>query len=306
VANAHDGLLHRHGLPSRGQAAELVVLSTAIWERTTAPATGTRRDCSATPGGQPHLLRLSADPCTAQAARGGVQSQNGVAGVASARVAVDQSETHHPIWAATRRARASVGTQPALGLRHDQYPSVGWPEGPLGCHARLRGPHGVGVAICQADYRQRSRRDAAGGRVAPVWRSTDPRTRHRVPQRQRAGIHVASVPTVRAGHGTHPMPHAPTESGVKRLGGGILRQLQARLCLSGVSRNGGRCSASTSGVDRTLQSAGAAQRVGHAVASRVRCGVVSQKQDSTCPKLGGAEHAPSQCIVNAVGPLGCH
>jgi transposase-like protein len=223
---------------------------------------------------------------------GGVQSQNGVAGVASARGAVDQSETHHPIWAATRRARASVGTHPALGRRHDQYPSVGWPEGPLGCHARLRGPHGVGVAICQADDSQRSRRDAAGGRVAPVWRSTDPRTRHRVPQRQRAGIHVASGPTVRAGHGTHPLPPAPTESGVKRLGGGILRQLQARRCLSGVSRNGGRRRASPSGVDRTRQSAGAAQRGGHAVASRVRCGVVSQKQDSTCPKLGGAEQTP--------------
>jgi len=289
VANANDGLLHRHGLPSRGQAAELVVLSTAIWERTTAPTTGTRRDCSATPGGQPHLLRLSSDPCTAQAARGGVQSQNGVAGVAAAGVAVDRSETHHPVWAATRRAGASVGTQPTLGLRHYRYPSVGWPEGPLGCHDRLRGPHGVGMAICQAHDGQRSRRDAAGGCVAPVWGSADPRTRNRVPQRQRAGRYLASVPTVRAGHGTHPVPHAPTESRVKRLGGGILRQLQAGLCLPGVSRNGGRRRASTPGVDRTLQSAGAAQCVGHAGASRVLCGVGSQKQDLTCPKLGGAE-----------------
>ena len=42
--------------------------------------------------------------------------------------------------------------------------------------------------------------------------------------------------------------------------------------------------------DRTLQSPGPAQRLGDAVASRVLYGVVSQKQDSTCPKLGGAVH----------------
>lgn len=51
-----------------------------------------------------------------------------------------------------------------------------------------------------------------------------------------------------------------------------------------------RRSASTLGVDRTLQSQGSAQRLGDAVASRVICGVVSQKQDSTCPTLGGAVH----------------
>jgi hypothetical protein len=39
---------------------------------------------------------------------------------------------------------------------------------------------------------------------------------------------------------------------------------------------------------RTLQSPGPAQRLGDAVASRVLCGVVSQKQDSTCSNLGGA------------------
>jgi hypothetical protein len=42
------------------------------------------------------------------------------------------------------------------------------------------------------------------------------------------------------------------------------------------------------GGSRTLQSPGPAQCLGDAVASRVLCGMVSQKQDSTCPKLGGA------------------
>jgi integrase len=43
-------------------------------------------------------------------------------------------------------------------------------------------------------------------------------------------------------------------------------------------------------VDRPLQSGGAAQRLGHAVTSRVLCGVVSQKQHTTCPQLSGAVH----------------
>jgi hypothetical protein len=290
VVNAHDRLLCGHGLPSLGQAAELAVLSTAIGARATTPAPGTRREHPATPGSQPHLLRLPADPCTAQATRGGVQSQNGVASTAATRVALDQSETHHPVWAATRRASASIRTQSALGVRHDQYPSVGWTEGPLGHHDRLRGPHGIGVAVCHAHDGRRSRRDAAGGYLAPVWRSADPRTRDRIPQRQWAGVHLASVSAIRASHGTYPVPHAPAESGVKWLGGGVLWELQAGLCLSGVSRDGGRRSASTPGVDRTLQSPGPAQRLGDAVASRVLCGVASQKQDSTCPKLSGAVH----------------
>ena len=226
MANTHDGLLRGHGLPSLGQAAELVVLSAAIGARATAPAPGTRRNRPATPGSQPDFLWLPADPCTAQAARGGVQSQNGVAGAASAGVALDQSETHHSVWTATRRASASVRTQPALGFRHYQYPSVGRTEGPSGDHDRLCRPRGVGLAVCLADYRRRSRRDAAGGRVAPVWGSAVSRTRHRIPQRQWAGVHLASISAVRASHGPHPLPHAPAESGVERVGRGLLRQLQ--------------------------------------------------------------------------------
>ncbi|TMQ25750.1 MAG: transposase [Nitrospirae bacterium] len=36
------------------------------------------------------------------------------------------------------------------------------------------------------------------------------------------------------------MPHSQAESAVERFGRGVLWQLQAGLCLSGVSRNGGR------------------------------------------------------------------
>lgn len=304
MVNAHDGLLRGHGLPSLGEAAELAVLSTAIGAQATTPAPGARRERPATPGSQPHLLRLSADPCAAQATRGGVQSQNGVARTAATGVALDQSEAHHPVWAATRRAGASIRTQSALGVRHYQYPSVGWTEGPLGHHDRLRGPHGMRVAVCHAQYGRRSRRDAAGGFVAPVWGSADPRTRNRIPQRQWAGVHLASVSAVRASHGTYPVSHAPAEPGVKWRGGGVLWQLQTGLCLPGVSRDGGRRSASTPGVDRTLQSPGPAQRLGDAVASRVLCGMVSQKQDSTCPKLGGAVHRSYSSTILGTSPAG--
>ncbi len=43
-------------------------------------------------------------------------------------------------------------------------------------------------------------------------------------------------------------------------------------------------------MDRPLQPGGAAQRLEHAVAGRVLCGVVRQKQDMTCPQLSGAVH----------------
>ena len=244
---AHNGLLRGHGLPSLGQAAELAVRSTAIGARATTPSPGARRERPATAGSQPHLLRLPADPCAAQATRGDMQSQNSVASTAATGVALDQSETHHPVWAATRRASASIRTQSALGVRHYQYPSVGWAEGPLGHHDRLRGPHGIGVAVCHAHEGRRSRRDAAGGYLAPVWGSADPRTRGRIPQRQWAGVHLASVSAIRASHGTYPVPHAPAEFGVKWLGGGVLWELQAGLCRSGVSRDGGRRRASTPG-----------------------------------------------------------
>ncbi len=36
----------------------------------------------------------------------------------------------------------------ALGVRHHGHPSVERPEGALGDHDRLRGPDGVGLAVC--------------------------------------------------------------------------------------------------------------------------------------------------------------
>jgi len=91
--------------------------------------------------------------------------------------------------------------------------------------------------------------------------------------------------------GADPLPHATTEPGVERLGGSVLRQLQAGLRVPGVSGDVGACGASGAAVDRALQPARATQRLGDAGASRVLCGMESQKQDAPCPKVGGAvEH----------------
>lgn len=50
-----------------------------------------------------------------------------------------------------------------------------------------------------------------------VWGDASPRAGDRGSQRQRAGIHVASVLAVRASHGAHPLPHAAAESAVERV-----------------------------------------------------------------------------------------
>jgi len=58
-----------------------------------------------------------------------------------------------------------------------------------------------------------------------------------------------------------------------------------------------------------LQPGGATQRLEHAVAGRVLCGVVRQKQDTTCPqlsKLGGTGFAgasPSRVSLGSFSPF---
>jgi hypothetical protein len=52
-------------------------------------------------------------------------------------------------------------------------------------------------------------------------------------------------------------------------------------------------------VDRPLQLGGTVQRIGNALASRVLCGVVCLKQDTTRPQLSGAvQIAITRKIVN--------
>ncbi len=271
VGTSH-GLFVGDGVSGAGQAAELALLSAAAQPWALVEAAGGRDSDPSTPWDQPGLLRVSADPRAAQAPRAVVQSQDGVAGHAWSGLVGDGSAVEGTGGATARRSGAGGRTEPAVGLGHHQHPGVEWSEGPLGHHDRLRGPDGPGVAFCSAHHGRGSGRDAAGGRVPAVRSGAGPRAGDRVPQRQWAGVHLASIPAVRAGDGADPLPHAPAEPGVERLGGSVLRQLQAGLRVPGVPRDVGNSGTPAPGVDRALQPARATQRLGDAVASRVLCG----------------------------------
>ena len=278
-------------MPGARQAPELALLSATVRASMAGEAAGCGRGDQRALGGKPGVLRLPADPRLAQAPRSGLRSQDGVANHAPAWVAGDRSAPAGALRATARGAGAGGRIEPAVGVGHHGHPGVGWPEGALGDHDRLCGPDGAGVALRQADHGRGSRRDAAGGRLPAIRRGSNPRSGDRVPQRQWAGVHLASVSPLRAGDGADPVPYAPTEPGVERVGGGVLRELQAGLRVPGVPgdvREGGAPGAT---VDRALQSAGPAQRLGDAVARRVLRGRESQKQDTTCPNLRGAVHA---------------
>jgi hypothetical protein len=281
-------MFSRLGLSGLGQATELVLRPTVVRAGMAGEAAGRGSGDGPTPGEQPGLLWLPTDPRAAHAPGTGVRSQDRVGNDASAGLALYQSNTTRPVWAATRGAGARGRTEPALGLGHHEHPSVGRSEGTLGDHDRLRGSDGIGLALRHADHRRGSGRDAARSDIPAIWGGTSPRAGDRVSQRQRAGIHVASVPAVCASHGAHPLSHAPAESTVEWISLGLLRQLQTGLCAPGVSRHMGRGAAASAGMDRSLQPGGAAQRLEHAGAGRVLCDVVSQKQDTTCPQLSGA------------------
>jgi len=187
-----------------------------------------------------------------------------------------------------RRAGTGGQTQSALGLGYYGHSGLGWTEGALGDHDRLCGPDGAGLAFCQADHRRRPSRDVAGGGVLTVRRGARPSAGHQVPERQRAGIYLASVPAICEGYGIAPLPHTPTEPGVKRSGRGVLRQLLAGLRVPGLLgdlRDGGTADPR---LDRPLQPTGAAQCAGDAVTRSVLGRLENQKHATTCPKLGGA------------------
>jgi len=228
MVGAGDGMFYRLGLSGLGQATELVLRPTVVRAGMAGAAAGRGSGDWPTPGEQPGLLWLPTDPRAAHAPGTDVRSQDRVGNDASAGLALAQSHTTYPVWAATRGAGAHGRTEPALGLGHHEHPSVGRTEGTLGAQDRLRGSDGVGLALRHADHRRGSGRDAARSDIPAVWGSTSPRPGDRVSQRQRAGIYVASVPAVRASQGAHPLSHAPAESAVERMSRGLLRQLQTR------------------------------------------------------------------------------
>ncbi len=119
----------------------------------------------------------------------------------------------------------------------------------------------------------------------------------------------AGAPVKTAGRGDGDQPTRGSQPGLlwlptdsraaqaSRLGGSVLRQFQARLRVPGVLGNFGEGGAPGAGVDRALQPTRPAQRLRDAVTGRVLCGMESQKQDTTCPKLSGAVHVSDPATV---------
>ncbi len=291
MAGKNDGLFAWVNVPSAGQAAQLVLLSAPVTVGEAHTAAGCRRGDQGAFGIEPGLLWLSAHPRTAQARRANVRSQDGVAGHAPAWLAIDVSETEDESRTAARGQGGGGGAEPALVLRHHGHPGVGWTEGTLSSDDRLCGPDGAFLAFRQAYHGRGSGRDSQGGHLPAIWGGAALCSRDRVAQRQRAGIYFRPVRAVRASDGACPVPHAAPQSTVEGTGRGVLRKLQAGLCLPSMFGELGGSEAPAARVDRTLQSQGAAQRVRNASTSRVLCGVDSQKQETTCPKLSGSVQA---------------
>ena len=81
---------------------------------------------------------------------------------------------------------------------------------------------------------------------------------------------------------------------------------QAGLRVPGLPNDAGGSGTPAPGVDRALQPARAAQRLGAAVASRVLCRMESQKHETTCPKVSGAVQVvvpPSMLAMHTSGAV---
>ena len=116
MVGAGHGMFDRLGLSGLGQATELVLRPTVVRAGMAGEAAGRGSGDWPTPGEQPGLLWLPADPRAAHAPGTDVRSQDRVGNDASAGLALYQSHTIYPVWAATRgagaRGRNRIGAGP--------------------------------------------------------------------------------------------------------------------------------------------------------------------------------------------------
>src|SRR3990172_7697712 len=221
------------GVPCLGQASQLALLSAPTVAQASEEASRGGGGAWPAVGSKPGVLRIPTAARSAQASRAGVQSQDGVACTAAARVAGDWAKAGGARdRTASHGASASGHPESAVGLGHHGYPSLGWTEGALGHYDRLRRSDGVGLALCPSHHGRGSGRDAAGSGVPPVRRSAQPSPGDRVPQRQWAGVHLAPLPSSRSSDGVDSVPYTSPQSAIERAGGGVFRELQERLRLS--------------------------------------------------------------------------
>lgn len=163
------------GLPGPGQTPELALLSTAAPAGAAVAAAEIEEAIKRLLGASPasYGYRRST-PCSSVV--GWCETLRRCGGRCAAGLAADQPEADSEAWAAARGPRAGGRAESAVGLGDNHgHPGLGWIDGAPGGHDRLRGPDGTGLALRQAHDRRGPRRDAAGGHVPAVRRSTDQR-----------------------------------------------------------------------------------------------------------------------------------
>jgi hypothetical protein len=139
VAGENHGMLHSVSMPSLGQASQLALLSATTVAQASEEAPRGGGSAWPTVGSKPGVLRIPTVACFAQASRVGVQSQDGEACTAAARLAGHWTKAGGAKDRTAPRGTSAGGhPETTLGLGHHRYPSLGWTEGTLGQYDRLR------------------------------------------------------------------------------------------------------------------------------------------------------------------------
>lgn len=288
MAGAEHRTFSNRRLSSSWETAELVLLSaTSARGSSTSPTPRRRGGAQATAPGEPGLVWISAALRPAQARWGAMQSQDGLADCPATRVAGDRALPRASQRPAARGPSPGPGIQSTVGLRHHRHPSLERTKGTPGHPHRLCRSNDSGLALCSPDHSGGLSGDVARSSVPSIWRGPSRRAGHRVPERQWARIHVASIPALCGGHGAGALSHPTTESGVERLSRGLLRELQTGLCLSGLSRDLRGGGPADPCLDSALQRAGATQCLTDALAGRVLYRMEGQDATTACPKING-------------------
>ncbi len=126
------GVRARSGVRGAGEAAVVGVLPAAGDERTKTPAARAGRSCSgdlAEPAGD---VWVSAGACDAAGERDCLQSEDGLGGFETERLAVHGPREDKAAWPEPRRPSGGVGTESAVGIGFHMDSSLEWGEGAVG------------------------------------------------------------------------------------------------------------------------------------------------------------------------------
>src|SRR5271170_5756825 len=216
-------LPHPRGVP------QLVLLSPATAPATAIAAAPADASHPASAGSVPAQLWLSTHSCAAPAAGYPLQPQDRLSPPQKTSLAGLPSAPHPTSRPPARGQGGGAPIQPALGLRHHHVQALVRPQAPLGCHYRLRRPHGHRLEITGPADRPGDRRTPPRSSLPALWTPASIRQRAGVPHRQRPRVHRRAAPAVAGTVGPDHLPHSLPQSPIQRSGRVILRQSQKRL-----------------------------------------------------------------------------